>query len=81
VVAAIVVVMAATFFGYGVVWLLGREPLTTADVAVGVLTGLGGVALARAVMGGSFEGALIVACVAALALQTLRRRSNLEVVE
>jgi hypothetical protein len=81
VVVAIVVIVAATLFGYGVVWLLGREPLTTADLAIGVLTGLCGVALARTVMGGSFEGALIVACVAALALQTLRRRSGLELVE
>lgn len=80
-VVAIVVIVAATLFGYGVVWLLGREPLTTADLAIGVLTGLCGVALARTVMGGSFEGALIVACVAALALQTLRRRSGLELVE
>jgi uncharacterized protein with ACT and thioredoxin-like domain len=78
---AIVVIVAATLFGYGVVWLLGREPLTTADLAVGGLAGVAGVALARSLMGGSLEGALLAACMAALALQTLRRRSGLEPVE
>lgn len=80
--SAFVVIVAATIFGYGVVWLLWREPFTTADVAIGGLAGFCGAALARSLMGGSLEGALLVACGAALALQTLRgRQGALERVE
>jgi multisubunit Na+/H+ antiporter MnhB subunit len=76
-VVALVVCVVATLFGYGVVRLFGREPFTTADLGVGALAGLGGLALT----GGSVEGALVLACLIALGLQTLRRRTSLERVE
>ncbi|HWQ15420.1 MAG TPA: hypothetical protein VNL77_21645 [Roseiflexaceae bacterium] len=75
---AIIVILVTTAFGYGIHWLLAREPLTTVDLAVGALAGFAGAALARALMAGSVGGALLVGCALALGLQALRQRPALE---
>ena len=70
---AIIVILATTLFGYGITWLLEREPLTTADLALVAPTGFAWVLLARALAGNSLEIGLLFGCGLALTLQRLRR--------
>lgn len=77
----VLIIVCATAFGYGINWLIGRGPLTTADLAVGALAGFAGMGLSRAYMSGGLVGALLVAFALALGLQAFRQRSSLERVE
>lgn len=76
-IAAVMVVVATTAFGYGFSLLFERRPLSTADLAVGALAGLAGLALARAFTTGGAEVGLLIACCVALCLQMLRGRAAL----
>ncbi|MEN9936137.1 MAG: hypothetical protein RLZZ387_2716 [Chloroflexota bacterium] len=77
----IAVIVVTTAFGYGVTWLLWREPLTTADLAFGALAGFAGLSLAQVGAGGRPEVGFVLALALSLGLQALRRRSPLDRVE
>ena len=78
---ALLVIGAATLFAYGVRWLVERAPLSTADLAVGAMAGVAGLALTRSALGSRPDAALLLACATALCLQALRRAPGLRRVE